>query len=151
PHSMAVATATVQAIEAQLRCRMRDEDSRLVARYGDRLTAGSEPRALVTPSGRVIASQPDGWLGAPRLPLPAGGGRLPLSGGALLYAEVLGCDEAYVVRADRSPRPGPARRAVTLHLLGRDCGEAEIAGRTVPLRLRHSEMLALLCAEPDGL
>ncbi|MBV9682595.1 MAG: hypothetical protein JO046_12440, partial [Solirubrobacterales bacterium] len=117
PHSMAVATATVQALEAQLRCRMRDEDNRLLARYSDRLTAGSQPRALLTPSGRVIASQPDGWLGAPRLPLPAGGGRLPLSGGALLYAEVLGCDEAYVVRADRSPRPAPIRRAVSLHLL----------------------------------
>jgi hypothetical protein len=151
PHSMAVATATVQAVEAQLRCRMRDEDNRLLARYGDRLTGGSEPRALLTPSGRVIASQPDAWLGAPRLPLPAGGGRLPLSGGVLLYAEVLGCDEAYVVRADRSHRPGPVRRAVSLHLLGRDAGEAEIAGRRVPLRLRHSEILALLCAEPDGL
>ncbi|MBV8710400.1 MAG: hypothetical protein JOY56_01385 [Solirubrobacterales bacterium] len=151
PHSMAVATATVQALEAQLRCRMRDEDNRLLARYSDRLTAGSQPRALLTPSGRVIASQPDGWLGAPRLPLPAGGGRLPLSGGALLYAEVLGCDEAYVVRADRSPRPAPIRRAVSLHLLGRDSGEAEIAGRAVSLRLRHSEILALLCAEPGGL
>jgi hypothetical protein len=63
----------------------------------------------------------------------------------------LGCDEAYVVRADRRPRPGPVRRAVSLHLLGRDSGDAEIAGRPVPLRLRHSEILALLCAEPDGL
>ncbi|MBV9682459.1 MAG: helix-turn-helix domain-containing protein [Solirubrobacterales bacterium] len=40
---------------------------------------------------------------------------------------------------------------MSLHLLGRDSGAAEIAGRPVSLRLRHSEILALLCAEPGGL
>ena len=44
PHSMAVATATAQAVEAQLRCEMLNRDARMLARYGDRLTAGSGPR-----------------------------------------------------------------------------------------------------------
>ena len=39
PHRMAVATATAQAVEAHLRCEMLDRDARLLARYGDRLTA----------------------------------------------------------------------------------------------------------------
>jgi transcriptional regulator of acetoin/glycerol metabolism len=34
PHSMAVATATAQAVEAQLRCRMLDRDGRLLMRFG---------------------------------------------------------------------------------------------------------------------
>ena len=41
PHSMAVATATAQAVEAQLRCEMLNRDARMLARYGDRLTTGS--------------------------------------------------------------------------------------------------------------
>ncbi len=110
PHSMAVATATAQAVEAQLRCQMLDRDGRLLARYGDQLNGGSGPRALVAPSGRVIASQPLGWLPVERLVLPAGGGEL-LAGRALV-AEVLGCEEAYVVSASPEPathsRPGSA-------------------------------------------
>ena len=43
PHSMAVATATAQAVEAQLRCAMLDRDGRLLARYGDQLTLGRGP------------------------------------------------------------------------------------------------------------
>ena len=58
PHSMAVATATVQAVEAQLRYEMMERDARLIVRHGGRLAEGHEPPALLTPTGRVIASQP---------------------------------------------------------------------------------------------
>ncbi len=152
PHSMAVATATAQAIEAQLRCRMLDRDGRLLARYGDQLTAGVGPRALVAPSGRVIASQPLGWLPLERLTLPAGGGELPDHGAYPLVAEVLGCEEAYVVRAAVAPATrGGISSKLKLGLLGRDRGDAELAGRPLRLRLRHAEILTLLCAHPDGL
>ena len=40
---------------------------------------------------------------------------------------------------------------LTLRLLGRDRGEAEIGGTRHQLRLRHSEILTLLCAHPDGM
>src|SRR6201996_6480807 len=92
PHSMAVATATAQAVEAHLRCEMLNRDARLLSRYGDRLTAGAGPRALIAPSGRVIASQPLGWLPVGRLQVPAGGGMLSIGEGIPAVAESLGHD-----------------------------------------------------------
>ena len=150
PHSMAVATATAQAVEAHLRCEMLNRDGRLLSRYGDQLTSGPGPRALVAPSGRVIASQPIGWLPVGRLKLPPGGGPVKLSGG-MAVAEALGCEDAYLVRATPAPIPsGLAAPVLSLTLLGRD-GQAKLSGRQVPLRPRHAEILTLLCANPDGM
>jgi GAF domain len=155
PHSMAVATATAHAVEAQLRCQMVEHDGRLLARFGDHLRAGPGPRALVARSGRVIASEPLGWLPADRLPVPPGGGELPTHDAQALVAEVLGCEEAYVIRsqAEPAPRTGgrPARPALTVALLGRERADAELPSGRQQLRLRHSEILTLLCANPDGL
>jgi hypothetical protein len=154
PHSMAVATATVQAVEAQLRYQMIERDARLVARFGERVTGAREPRALLTPTGRVIASQPDGWVPAMRLHPPAGGGQMSVGDGQTVTAETLGFEEAYLIRAAPSlaahgrPAAGPM---ITLSLLGRDRAEAEIAGERHQLRLRHSEILTLLCARPAGM
>ena len=153
PHSMAVATATAQAVEAQLRCQMLDRDGRMLSRYGDLLTAGPGPRALIARSGRVIASRPLGWLPEPRLKLPAGGGMLMLAGNTVGVVEVLGREEAYLVRAASAtpmPRGRPAP-TLGLDLLACERPEAELSGRRVPLRLRHAEILTLLCANPDGL
>ena len=150
PHSMAVATATAQAVEAHLRCEMLNRDGRLLSRYGDQLTSGPGPRALVAPSGRVIGSQPIGWLPVGRLTLPPGGGPVKLSGG-MAVAEALGCEDAYLVRATPEPIPSrPAAPVLSLTLLGRD-GQAKLSGRQVPLRPRHAEILTLLCANPDGM
>jgi hypothetical protein len=41
--------------------------------------------------------------------------------------------------------------ALALSLLGRDRAVAEIEGRRHRLRLRHSEILTLLCGRPDGM
>jgi hypothetical protein len=176
PHSMAVATATAQAVEAELRCRMLDRDNRLLARYGARLLEGAGPRALLAPSGRVLAASPYGWLAPGRLRLAPGGGELRLEE-RTLFVEPLGCEEAYLVRGTGSESPGerrgrtpagegagaeagagrrPAREPapselLRLELLDRRRAEARIAGRRLTLRLRHSEILALLCAHPDGL
>ena len=129
---------------------MLDRDGRLLSRYGDWLTSGPGPRALVAPSGRVIATQPLGWLPVGRLTLPPGGGPVQLSVGAAV-AEALGCEEAYLLRADPAPAPsGHGAALLSLTLLGRD-GQAELSGRQIPLRARHGEILTLLCANPDGL
>jgi hypothetical protein len=150
PHSMAVATATAQAVEAHLRCEMLNRDGRLLSRYGDQLTSGPGPRALVAPSGRVIASQPIGWLPVGRLPLPPGGGPVKLSGGTAV-AEALGCEDAYLVRATPAPVPsGLGAPVLSLTLLARD-GQAKLSGRQIPLRPRHAEILTLLCATPEGM
>jgi hypothetical protein len=152
PHSMAVATATATAVEAELRCQMFSRDARLLARYGDLLTAGPGPRALVGPSGRVISSQPPGWLPVSRLRLPAGGGPLTLGTSMPAVAEALGRDEAYLLRGVPAPAPrGRAPAMLRLSLLARERGEAELSGRRLSLRPRHSEILTLLCANPDGL
>jgi hypothetical protein len=150
PHSMAVATATAQAVEAHLRCDMLDRDGRLLSRYGDQLTSGLGPRALVAPSGRVIATQPIGWLPVGRLTLPPGGGPVQLSGG-MAVAEPLGREEAYLLRGDAVPvTSGHSGTVLSLTLLGRD-GQAKLSGRQIPLRPRHAEILTLLCANPEGL
>ena len=104
----------------------------------------------------MIASQPLGWLPLERLPLPPGGGELPISDDRSLVAEVLGRDEAYVVRtasdAARGRRRGTSPGALlSLRLLGRDRAEAELSGRQQQLRLRHSEIITLLCSHPAGL
>lgn len=154
PHSMAVATATAQAVEAQLRCQMLDRDARLVSRYGDLLTVGPGPRALVAPSGRVIASRPLGWLPEPRLRLPAGGGQMVLAPNTVGVVEALGPEEAYLVRGLTAVAPPGCRQAqsaLRLELLGQERGEARLPGRRVSLRLRHAEILTLLCAHPDGM
>jgi hypothetical protein len=155
PHSMAVATATAQAVEAHLRCEMLDRDARLLSRYGDQLTTGTGPRALVAPSGRVIASQPLGWLPAARLTVPRGEGPLNLGSATLAVAETLGHEDAYLVRPTPALSPNGSvvvdARPLHLSLLARDSGEAEVAGEIVSLRLRHAEILTLLCANPEGL
>ncbi len=77
PHSMAVATATAHAVEAQLRCQMLDRDGRLLARYGDHLQtrsrspgAGRQERSRDRePAARVAACRPaDGAAGRGRAP-----------------------------------------------------------------------------------
>jgi hypothetical protein len=70
---------------------------------------------------------------------------------------VLGCEEAYVVSAAReetaSPRPanGRSQAGLSLSLLGRDRACAELQGSRQQLRLRHSEILTVLCGHPEGM
>ncbi|MGZ4350961.1 MAG: GAF domain-containing protein, partial [Solirubrobacteraceae bacterium] len=149
PHSMAVATATAQAVTAHLRCDMLDRDGRLLSRYGDQLTSGPGPRALIAPSGRVVATQPIGWLPVDRVKLPPGGGLLELNGGTAV-AETLGREGAFLLRATPAPAPSHSAPVLSLTLLGRD-GQAKLSGRQIPLRPRHAEILTLLCANPEGM
>src|SRR3954471_14264943 len=78
PHSLSVATATVQAVEASLRLGMQEHDLRLRARYGDRVASAPESRALVTATGRPLTKVPASWGADGRLAIPPGGGRGPL-------------------------------------------------------------------------
>ncbi|MFZ0043144.1 MAG: GAF domain-containing protein [Solirubrobacteraceae bacterium] len=157
PHSMAVATATATAVEAEMRCQMLDRDARLLARYGHLLTAGSDFRALVARSGRIVASQPPGWL-VGRIQMAPGGGQLMLGPSSPAVAEALGRDEAYLVRGLPVSQPqghtaghDRAPRVLCLSLLGRERGQAELGTERLSLRPRHSEILTLLCANPEGL
>jgi GAF domain len=157
PHSLAVATATAQAVEATLRLELEQLDARLRERFGDRVAPGRSgqiTRALVGPSGRLITARPSGWFRpgqeGDRLTLPPGGGELLLPSGAHAIAEAV--DPAlrvFVVRTIE-PRPSaPARPLLKLGLLGRDRALLQIHGAETELRPRLAEILALLCAHPD--
>ena len=151
PHSLAVATATAQAVEAWLRLEMQEHDLRLRARYGGRVAVAPGSRALVTPNGRPITDVPASWGTRGRLAIPPGGGRLTLPSGATAIAESVGAaEELFLVRAaERVARPA-SRPLVRLQLLGRERALLEVKGASTELRPRLGEILALLCAHPEG-
>ena len=135
PHSLAVATATAQAVEATLRLELQDIDARLRERYADRVAAGRSgvvTRALVAPSGRPITALPEGWVPAGhrpgRLAVPPGGGELLLPSGRHAVAEPVGHDlQLYVVRTLETrrrpaPPPGPCSSSTCSAGTARGCG-----------------------------
>jgi hypothetical protein len=152
PHSLAVATATAQAAETMLRLEMQERDQRLCARYGDRIAEAPESRALVTPTGRPITAVPASWGAKGRLAIPPGGGRLTLPSGDLAIAESVGpAEEAFVVHSAGRPSRKATRPLARLRLLGSDRALLEVDGRPTTLRPRLVEILALLCARPEGM
>jgi hypothetical protein len=151
PHSLALASTTAKAVESHLRWAMHEQDDRLLARYQERIATAADRGALVTTSGRVLAATPDGWLQGQRLDLPAGGGELVLDSGKPAFAEPVGHEEAFIVRADATKGAARRRRLLKLSLLGRDRADAELGGRPIQLSRRHSEVLALLSMRPDGM
>jgi hypothetical protein len=152
PHSLAVATATAQAVETSLRLDMQEHDLRLRARYGDQVAVAPDSRALVTPNGRPITEVPASWGARGRLMIPPGGGRLTLPSGELAIAESVGpAEEAFLVRAAERLARRAARPLVRLELLGRERALLDVEGRITKLRPRLGEILALLCAHPEGM
>lgn len=151
PHSLALASTTARAVESQLRWAMHERDVRLRARYREQIAAVGGSRALVTSSGRVLADLPEGWLQGQRLDLPAGGGELVLDSGTQAFAEPVGHEEAFIVRAVATTGAGRRRPLLKLSLLGRDRAHAELGGEPIQLSPRHSEVLALLLMRPGGM
>jgi hypothetical protein len=152
PHSLSVATATAQAVEASLRLGMQEHDLRLRARYGGHVAVAPDSRALVTATGRPLTEVPVSWGARGRLAIPPGGGRLTLPSGEVAIAESVGpAEEAFLVReAARLTRPA-GRPLARLQLLGRERALLEVdGGRATELRPRLAEILALLCAHPEG-
>jgi hypothetical protein len=114
PYSLALAVSTARAAEAQLRAEMYERDARLRARYEHRVMQGADARALLTSRGRVLLQHPQQWLPESPVALPPGGGELVLPGGEPAFAEPVGDDDAFLVRAirDRHQRraaPAPQR------------------------------------------
>jgi hypothetical protein len=149
PATVALVGAAARLAEARLALDMHIRDDRLRARYQRHLaTLRGRPGALVTPTGRVLAAVPDNWW-PPRLTMPENGGTLRLPDGRGAVAEPLG--DLYLVRALDLVTAAPHRPLLTLRLLGADKPEARLDGRSLPLSLRHAEILALLALNPRGL
>jgi hypothetical protein len=151
PHSLAVAAATAQAVEASLRMGVQEHDAHLRARYGGHVAAAPGDRALVAPTGRVLTEPPRAWGEIGRLAIPPGGGRLRLPSGAAAVAEpVSASGEVYLVRAVRSRAGRDRQPLLRFTFLGRRRASVEMADRRVELRPRLGDIAALLCASPDG-
>jgi signal transduction histidine kinase len=104
PHSLTVVMTTARAVEGHLRYRLQQRDDRLCARYEGRIAGGAKRRALVAPTGRLVADDARGWLRGTRLELPPGGGELVLPSGARAFAQPVGHEEAFIVQELAGPR-----------------------------------------------
>jgi GAF domain len=149
PSTMALVRAAARLAEAQLQRRMQIRDERLRTRCAPQLAAlGGEYAALVTPSGRVLASQPRDWLPVPRIELPRVGA-LVLPDGRAAVLEPLA--EGYLLRIKPSASTARSAEHPTLEL--RFLGHAPLAelnGRPLRLTQRHADMLTLLAMQPNG-
>jgi hypothetical protein len=145
PATLALVSAAAQLAEGHLRVQMNVRDEQLVARNLRHLEGA--PAALATPTGRIVAASPGGWL-AGRLSIPAGDGRLLLADGREALVEPL--SDGYLVRAP-DDRVALRRPRLALAFLGADRPVAVLNGRELPLTLRHAEVLALLAFAPTGL
>jgi len=172
PSTMALVNAAAKLAEAHLRNRMQVRDEAMRERCAPQLAAlRGEYSALVTPSGRVLASQPHDWLPLPRLALPSSaggpltmpdGGPVTLPDGRVAVLEPLA--EGYLLRSGAqltsgsesasASKSGPASGdAAPAHLKLRFLGHAptaELNGRRLRLTQRHADMLTLLALHPAG-
>ena len=98
PQTLAIVMTAARAVESHLRHLAHEHDERLRARYRAGVAGGSERRALVTTTGRLLADDPRGWLRDGQLELPPDGGELTLPTGERAVAEPVGDDAAFIVR-----------------------------------------------------
>ena len=147
PALLALVVAGARMVESELRWRLEASDDLLRQRHEHHLAESGREAALLSPSGRIVASAPAARFvpgqrvglddsGAVRL---ADGERAelePLEGGYLLRVGE--------PRARRKPR-------LSLRLLGDAVPTATVDGARHELSLRHAEILALLAMHPGGL
>ena len=81
PTTLALVVAAARLAEGLLGAQVAMRDERLLARNLPHLDElRDEPFALLSPTGRVLAAQPPGWL-PPRIDLPSAGDRVALAEG----------------------------------------------------------------------
>ncbi|WP_211177425.1 GAF domain-containing protein [Pseudonocardia acidicola] len=146
PATLALVVAAARLAENHLATRLAVRDELLRARNLPHLAGlRGRPGALLSPRGRVLAVQPQGWL-PDRVLLPQAGDRISLGEHGEGVLEPLA--EGYLLRLHR---PGVRRRpTLALPFLGTERPTARLDGRTVRLSLRHAELLALLALHPEG-
>lgn len=174
PAMVQLVSAASELAEKELRLRMLAADQGLrERRLPDLHRLGGQPGALLSDSGRVIAThrREDCPVALPDRVDTTGGTRVDLGGGVHGTLEPL--TEGWLLRLPRpraraAPRGGtrprvaatapPRSRPATpgadeplaLRLLGPDAPAVRLDGRRVPVSLRHAEILALLALHPAG-
>ncbi|MER7499679.1 GAF domain-containing protein [Nonomuraea pusilla] len=150
PATSSLVTAAAMLAEEHLRIRVLARDEGLRRRnmpHLDRL--GGAPGALLSRSGRVLATSPAGWIEG-RLTVPDEGGECLLPSGDVALAEPV--PGGFLLRPAQPGRlTAGARPTVRLAFLGEGQPTAVISGRSRPLTLRHAELLTMLALYPRGL
>ncbi|GAA4613145.1 GAF domain-containing protein [Saccharopolyspora hordei] len=152
PAMVSLVSAAAQLAESHLRAQLAVRDERLRAKNLPHLRSlRGEEGALLTPTGRVLATEPGARSCLPdRIDVSTGRGRVLLPDGREAVLERLA--EGYLLRlpatARRHRRPRPA---LSLSFLDPSGPRAVLDGREVPLTTRHAEILALLAMRPNGL
>ena len=147
PHSLTVAVTTARAVEGHLRLRMQQRHDRLRARYQERIRGGSARRALVAPTGRLVADDSRGWLRGARIVLPAGGGELVLPSGGRALAEPVGEGEAFIVRELGGPRTSRRSPSDELRMLADEQAALRRLATAVARNVSPSEIFAAVAEE----
>ncbi|MCU1611927.1 MAG: phytochrome sensor protein [Pseudonocardiales bacterium] len=143
PATLALVTAAAQLAQGQLWARMTARDE-LLLRHNIAHLRG--PGALLSASGRVIATESCGRL-PPRVDITAPDRLVILPDGREATVEPLAA--GFLLRmAGRQCTRTPT---LSLAFLGATHPVAVLDGRTLPLSLRHAEILALLSLHRQGM
>lgn len=127
------------------------ETARVRNRYVERLTRRLGTRsAIAAPDGAIVHADPPGWLPA-RLPGPPREGPAVLPGGQVVLLERLAAGGLFLVTAGDAATGPVVTQTLRFHGLGRARASLEVAGTTHELARRHSEIMALLLADPGGM
>lgn len=148
PLAMSLLTTAARLVETELRTTALREQARLQSRYARRLSLRTGvSSALVTSGGLVIHADPPGWL-PQRLPGFPADGPILLPDGRSAVAEQLTPGGPYLLTTQQSSDEGTKLRFTGL---GRDRASLQIGELKRELSPRHSELLAILLANPGGL
>ncbi|MCB0862197.1 MAG: hypothetical protein KDB66_03170 [Solirubrobacterales bacterium] len=149
PHTLSLVGAAAGMAEVF----MQQDLERRVTRIRERHLAGragsEQPAAILGRTGKVLSSVPEGWVSG-HVDLPAGGSRVTLNeGGEIAELEQLDGDSLVLLWGAGKASPDlPSELMVELLSLS---PRLTVGGRSVPLSLRHGELLALLAMNPDGI
>ncbi|RDI54495.1 GAF domain-containing protein [Nocardia mexicana] len=147
--ALPLVTAAARLAEAHLADLYRRRDAEARTRYVDRISARSPDwNALLSVDGRVLHAEPAGWL--PTIwPGALVEGPATLPDGRPVVLERLSQTGMFAVRA---PRRGVLdTRVAHVTALGRDRALLDLDGAVHQLSARHSELVVLLLAHPEGI
>lgn len=142
PSTAALVSAAARLAEGQLRARLAERDERVRSANMRHLIAlRGEPGALLSATGRVLATEPHGLVTAR---VDVSGDRVRLADGREALLEPL--EEGYLLRVSRR---GARTPVLSLRFLGAVAGSLD--GRALALSARHAELLTALALHPRGL
>lgn len=149
PHSLALIVAMARMVEAEIGRREAEAAAAFCDRLAGRVGSGhGGPVAISSPAGTILESGLSELQGR-RLAMPALGGPVGDDLGLDLYAEPVEGGGGFLLW--RSHAPAPSQPAATrARLLGGDRAIVSVDGSTIELSRRHSEILLVLSARPEG-